>query len=227
MFEVLVESGMRGRAGLGPRVTSLIVHGGLIALAAVGVRRGIPEGIVEHPPVVIDEFFPSVSTPVAQTGGGPALPGSVLGAPPSIPLDAPAFLPPIGAPIVSPVVGPSPQELAGRDLLGTGHDDLPATAAPVLLAGEVDEPVSVRVPARLVYPPHLAAAGVGGEVRLEFVVDTAGRCEPASVRILDSTDRGFESSARDAVCGATYRPGRVRGQAVRQLVQQKVAFRQR
>jgi TonB family protein len=98
--------------------------------------------------------------------------------------------------------------------------------AGILLAGEVDEPVSVLVPARPVYPPALAAAGIAGEVRVEFVVDTAGRCEPGSVRTVSSTNPGFEAAARAAVCEAKYLPGRVARQAVRQLVQQKVAFRQ-
>lgn len=226
MFEVLVESGWKGGAGFGPRVTSFLVHGGLVALAALGVSRS-SSGPVSRPVAQPIPFYVETTEPmVSQGGGGRGVPGTIVGQSPMAPFDPPTTIPPVGAPLASTRVGPSPQELAGRELFGPGSGMATVDPSQVLLAAEVDEPVSVRVPALPVYPAQLAAAGIGGEVRLEFVVDTAGHCEPGTVRVLKSSEGAFESAAKSAVCETVYRPGKVRGQAVRQLVQQKVAFRQ-
>ncbi len=226
MFEVLVESGGQGRAGIGPRVTSFVVHGGLVALAAAGVSRSNVASLTKPAAVPIPIYVETAVPTRAQAGGGASIPGTIIGPALTVPVDVPSTIPPLGVPIPATRLGPSPQDLAGRQLFGGGPETTAVDPAQVLLAGEVDEPVTVLVPARLVYPAQLAAAGVSGEVRLEFVVDTAGRCEPLTVRVLASSDRGFEASAKEAVCGTVYRPGKVRGQAVRQLVQQKVAYRQ-
>ncbi len=76
-----------------------------------------------------------------------------------------------------------------------------------------------------VYPPLLKSAGTEGDVILAFVVDTAGRVEPKSVRVLLSHHGLFTEAARAAVDSTTFVPARLRGQAVRQLVQQPFQFR--
>ncbi|HET7240627.1 MAG TPA: TonB family protein [Gemmatimonadales bacterium] len=75
------------------------------------------------------------------------------------------------------------------------------------------------------YPPVMAQAGVTGRVELEYVVDTLGRAEPGSLRAVTSTHPEFEAAARAAVLGSRYRPARLRGQVVRQLVRQRLSFR--
>ena len=63
-----------------------------------------------------------------------------------------------------------------------------------------------------------------GNVIVEVIIDTTGHAEPNSLRIVQSTNKAFELAARDAVLKSLYRPGRVRGQAVRVLVQVPIAF---
>ena len=75
------------------------------------------------------------------------------------------------------------------------------------------------------YPPALAQAGITGRVELEYVVDTLGRAEPGSLHALTSTRPEFEAAARAAVLGSRYRPARLHGHAVRQLVRQILSFR--
>jgi TonB family protein len=226
MFEVLIESGVHSVQSAGPRLTSILVHGGLVVLAAAGFRTA-GSAVPLKPVAVPIDIYAAPTQPAGPRGGGAqSSPGTVLAPPPATPLDVPTVVPPVTMPMVTPQPGVTARELAGRELRGRQLVG-PASEAQVLLAGEVDEPVVVLIPPRLVYPQGMAAAGIGGEVRVEFVVDTAGRCEPASVRVVSSTNPAFEASARTGVCEATYRPGRVRGKVVRQLVQQKVAFRQR
>lgn len=56
-----------------------------------------------------------------------------------------------------------------------------------------------------VYPRELQMAGEEGKVVVEAVVDTLGRVEPASVRVVSSTNHGFDGSARHAVERWKYR----------------------
>ena len=74
------------------------------------------------------------------------------------------------------------------------------------------------------YPDSLYRAKVAGEVVVEFVVDTVGLADPATVEILSSTDDLFSRAVRDGLAGATFSPARRKGRRVRQLMQLPVAF---
>lgn len=82
----------------------------------------------------------------------------------------------------------------------------------------VDERPELLSGPALTYPDLLRQAGVQGRVLVQAILDTLGRAEPESVEILQSPNPGFDSSARDYVLQAMFRPGRVHGRAVRVLV---------
>ncbi len=84
----------------------------------------------------------------------------------------------------------------------------------------VDEPPERISGPPLRYPEMLRQANIEGSVLLEFVVDTSGTVERESVKIIRATHDAFVSHATEAVVKSQYRPGRVRGLAVRVLVQQ-------
>jgi TonB family protein len=75
------------------------------------------------------------------------------------------------------------------------------------------------------YPPKLSALGKEGRVHATFVVDTSGRVDMASVRVLASDDPAFSESVRDALGAMRFRPALRGGRAVRQLVEQRFNFR--
>jgi TonB family protein len=75
------------------------------------------------------------------------------------------------------------------------------------------------------YPSMLQSAGLEGDVRTQFVVDTLGRVEQGSVHVLESTHDMFTTSVRDALARARFRPAEVGGRTVRQLVEQTFTFR--
>ena len=89
---------------------------------------------------------------------------------------------------------------------------------------------------RVRYPRELRDAGFMGRVVMEFVVDTSGHPDPASIRDLlpaghaplDEAQRRayatFVRSIRLALESASYQPARIGGCAVRQLVQQPFTF---
>lgn len=73
-------------------------------------------------------------------------------------------------------------------------------------------------------PDFLRMAGVSGEVRARFVVDSAGRPEMGTFRVLSSTHELLSITVRNAVRQWRYAPGRRRGRPVRVLVEEHFAF---
>jgi protein TonB len=74
------------------------------------------------------------------------------------------------------------------------------------------------------YPDILRNAGIAGQVTIEFVIDTAGRVEAGSMKILASTNELFSQAARAAVSTWLFRPGRIEERAVRSRVQVPLNF---
>lgn len=125
--------------------------------------------------------------------------------------------------------------LFSRVLLVAGLS-LAVIAAPAAAQGtayslsQLDTPprlASQEMTARLLarsYPPALKRAGVTGSVQLEFVVDSAGRVEPASVRVLDATSEELAAAARSVAADIRFRPGVRQGQRVRAVVSLPIAY---
>ena len=74
------------------------------------------------------------------------------------------------------------------------------------------------------YPSMLQSAGVEGDVRAQFIVDTLGRVEAGSVKILATSHDLFGASVRDALMRARFTPAEVGGRKVRQLAEQVFTF---
>ncbi|OLB52408.1 MAG: hypothetical protein AUI08_00660 [Gemmatimonadetes bacterium 13_2_20CM_2_65_7] len=75
------------------------------------------------------------------------------------------------------------------------------------------------------YPPSLRNSGVQGRVRLELVVDTLGRPEPATVRAVTSPNDSLSSAAVTAMKSCLFTPARIGGRAVRVLIQIPIDFK--
>jgi protein TonB len=67
-------------------------------------------------------------------------------------------------------------------------------------------------------------ANIEGQVLLQFVVETDGHVRAEHIETLSSTHKSFESPARDMIGKCLFRPGRVRANAVRVLVQMPIIF---
>jgi TonB family protein len=74
------------------------------------------------------------------------------------------------------------------------------------------------------YPPELKAAGVEGEVLVQFVVDTLGLPVLQTFRVLKSSHGEFTESVKTALPDMKFVPAELRGRKVRQLVQQPFVF---
>ena len=95
----------------------------------------------------------------------------------------------------------------------------------IFAADQVDAPAEPeKGEIRVGYPQSLYAAGVGGTVTAEFVVDESGHVEGDTFGIVASTNPLLSEAVREAVLASVFRPARRKGNAVRQLVQQPFRF---
>ena len=74
------------------------------------------------------------------------------------------------------------------------------------------------------YPDVLRRAGVEGEALVSFVVDTTGRVEPGSFKVIRATHELFAAAVRSALPRMRFFPAEIGDQKVRQLVQQPYSF---
>ncbi len=89
---------------------------------------------------------------------------------------------------------------------------------------QVEKPVVPNGGTTPRYPDILRSAGVEGEVLAQFVVDTSGRVEMGSFKVLRSSHDLFVAAVRQALPGMKFIPAEVGGRHVKQLVQQPFSF---
>jgi periplasmic protein TonB len=214
MFDMLLES-RHSPLGL-PRWGVAVAVGLHVAVVAAVLRPSPPP---PEQPVWIGTELP----PLVEASGPRQveLTGPVVSGPVNI------DLPPVPSPQLFPgVAGVTVPQLGGAATLvegSTGSAEVGGEGAvPESLVQDPPELLSAPVPP---YPALLREAGVEGFVTVQVVVDTTGRPEPGSLRVVASTNAGFDAAAVATIRGALFRPGRVWGRAVRVLVQVPVAFR--
>jgi len=224
MFDHLVSSHVTRRISPARGLVVGMVHGIVIAGAIRVTERPPDAPSAPVDTVMIYEHLdrPTARPPVSHAGA-PADPINpfVL---PRAPVDVPIDLPP-----VDPGPVPNPDLLrrivsAGSIGAGPAGGDSVSTLG-VLAAAQVDEPAVVLHQPSPRYPPVLQQAGIEGRVLLEFIIDTTGHMETESLRVVETSNPGFNAAAGETVRRSIFRPARVHGGAVRQRTIQSIAFR--
>jgi TonB family protein len=239
MFDVLVASGAHLELRARWVSTSLITHALVVTLAvlATQVAPDVPTVTAADPAILL--FVPKPPPP-PEVKRQPPAPSIVVAEPPPKGFQTVAALKDI--PIVIPPVDLTQRPLDPRDFTGHGVEGGLAEGV-VGGSGKVDatvgglnaiyevtttddrfEPAIVVFQAAPKYPKSLEVLGVEGRVTVEFVIDTTGRVQPTSIRVLESTHPDFEAAARVAVAAALFRPARLSAHPVRQLTRQSVRF---
>lgn len=77
---------------------------------------------------------------------------------------------------------------------------------------------------RRLYPSALQSAGQGGRVVVQFVVGVNGRVDMSTVKVMSSTNSGFEAPTREALGAFRFRPARMGDQNVRMLTQMPIVW---
>ncbi len=225
MFDELVSSRIKREVAPARGLMVAAIHGVLIAGA---IRATTAPPPAPPRPRIDTTIF--ITEPVRQTPdvpSGPSTPGSVevLIRPSELPLapvDVPTTLPPI-------TPGPRLDPARLRQVMSVGGPGPTrgdsSSRDGVLAAAEVDQPAEAIHQPKPRYPPVLQQAGIEGRVLVEFIIDTLGHVEPTSLRVVESSNTGFEAAAGETLRRSVFRPARVQGRPVRQRAIQAVAFR--
>jgi protein TonB len=226
---------------------SLMVHALLIALAveltmeaAKQVERIMPERLVfaevrqaEAPPAPPPEEVVKAPAPdqvVVQPSALPAKGFQVLVAPVTIPNTLPNI---DFSKSMTNEADFSGRGVAGgiaKGVVGGVPTNKPTAvveeATHAYLVTEVEKaaaPLPDVVPPR--YPEMLRVAGIEGTVVAQWVVDTAGRADMATFRVLRSEHDQFSEAVRLTVSRMRFYPAEIGGRRVRMLVEQPFEFR--
>lgn len=218
------------RKPLGTAV-SVVLHAALVfgafrATHRVAVALPKPDEVLVRRSAPRDEPAPERRTPpTGALGAAPARPGH------------PVLVAPLQVPIVIPGVDLTAAPITAADFAdtmsprsrGTGSPDGTATrdAADGTPYASFDvEKVAATLPGSPApaYPEMLKASGIEGDVLAQFVVDTAGRVEPGSFRVLQSSHEGFSNTVKVALPRMRFMPAEAGGRKVRMIVQQRFAF---
>jgi periplasmic protein TonB len=226
MLDRLLETGpRRGRSAWGGTV-SVVVHGAIIALAVAATATATPAPpFVRRDPEIIRLAPPATDEPTGPRIRGDARSATTRTALPLIPtLD---FLPsidpklPVATALPAGSTDPALLSEIGGDGLGPG----PTVGGSALATdATVDLPVRALVDRAPAYPETLRAAGIAGTVRIRFVVDTAGRAELSTVRVIESSHELFTRAVLASLRQARFTPGEVSGHRVRTLVERAYRF---
>ena len=222
MFDHLIESSRttnkKGAFGLG--FVSLVGHSAVVLAAVVatltaGEKKN--EDTVDTAMVFLnqeEQKKPEEQPPVVDV---PQLKGfqTVVA-----PTDIPTNIPPINL----------QQHFDPKDYSGTGVEGgigtgIVPSSDQVFMESVVEERPEVLSGPALNYPDLLRQAGVQGRVLVQAIIDTSGRAEPPSVKVIQSPNPGFDQPAKNYVLRALFRPARVHGRAVRVLVNLPIDFK--
>lgn len=232
MFENLLESNAKKQNPIGQTVLSMVVHVVLI-FGAIQATRGaaaVVQAIIQDTTMMFTTQAPPPPPPPPEE----LPPDAIVTANPP-PQGFQTVIPPSEIPTTIPPVNLA-ERFDARDFSGKGVEGgiatgvvggvgpVPTVTGETYLVDQVDEAVDIVTRVQPRYPPVLQQAGVSGSVEVEYVVSAEGRAEPNSWRVLSSTNRQFEEPAREAIMRTVFRPARVRGQPVRQLVRQRISF---
>lgn len=218
MFEHLIESKRKAdpKKAFGLGFVSLVGHSVLVVLAVIATLTAgeAAEDIVPDTLMVFlnQEEQKQEEQPVIDI---PQLKGfQTVVAPTNIPTN----IPPINLQEHF-----DPKDYTGSGVeggIGTG-----VTPDQVFLESVVEERPEVLSGPQPQYPDLLRQAGIQGRVIVQAIVDTSGRAEPPSVKVIQSPNPGFDQPAKNYVLRALFRPARVHGRAVRVLINLPIDFR--
>lgn len=230
MFENLIESSPKKQRSIGQSIFSLVLHV-LLIVGAVKATAGAAETLKEIMQDTTMVFLKPPEPPPPPPPTTPPPDAVVTANPP--PMGFQTVMPPTEIPKDIPPVNLN-ERFDAKDFSGKGVEGGiaagviggtgPVSNTETFVEAEVDDPVQPINFQRPKYPPVLQQAGIAGSVDVQYVVGTDGRAEPESFRVLRSTNKAFEAPAREAILASTFKPARIKGQPVRQLVQQRVSF---
>jgi protein TonB len=234
VFENLIESNHKPKMTWGQQAISIAIHAGII-FGAIKVTAGVAEGVKE---IVVDTNLVFLKPPEAPPPPPTPPPEDVVVSANPPPQGFQVITPPADIPTEIPPVNLNerfdPRDFTGKGVEGGIAAGVVGGTGPVpiegevFLAAEVDETPSMVPGSNCVgkFPAVMQSAGIPGKVVMQFVVQTDGRVDPSSVKVMSSTHKAFEEPAKQGITSGEckFSPGKSRGGPVKVLVQQAVSF---
>ncbi len=234
MFNNLVESKAKTQKRLGGSVFSIVFHAAVVtALVIVTANAGIKDEKTKEEKVDFVEVKKDEPKP-PEPDKPPPPPDAVAAPPPpkgfqvlSAPIEIPNIIPDIDlSKKVTDEADFSGKGVAGGVAKGVegGKGPVPQGDQPYF-DFQVEKPV-VMAPGATgpSYPDMLRSAGIEGTVLAQFVVDTTGRAEMSTFKVLKTDNDLFSTSVKNALTRMKFLPAEVGGRKVKQLVQQPFQF---
>src|SRR6478609_5687613 len=232
MFNNLLESKPKKEKRGGGTVTSVVLHSIIVGLAVYATANAAIRN--EKPRQEKIDFVetPKDQPPPKEEPPPPPPPDVVVAPPP--PKGFQVLTAPVEIPDVIPDIDLSKKVTDEADFSGKGvaggvakgkEGGAVVQSDQPYFEFQVEKPV-VPAPGSISprYPDMLRQAGVEGEVLAQFVVDTTGKAEPGSLKILKSSHDMFVQSVKNALPNMKFIPAEVGGRKVKQLVQQPFTF---
>lgn len=231
MFENLIETKPKKPKTLKTMALSIFLHAVAISGAVYGTLQA--KEAIEKPKAEKVEFVEMKKDEPPPPDKPPEPPPEVVAAPPP-PKGFQVLTAPIKIPDVLPEIDLSKKvtdeaDFSGKGVQGGIAKGVVGGTGPVTdqtyFEFQVEKqvaPAPGNTPPR--YPDMLRSANVEGEVLAQFVVDTLGRVERGSIKILKTSHDLFTNSVMQHLGNAKYYAAEIGGRKVKQLVQQPFNF---
>ncbi|MDE3128925.1 MAG: energy transducer TonB [Gemmatimonadota bacterium] len=232
MFNNLIESKAKRQRSAGGMLWSLVIHTVIITGAVYGTLKAgqqiekVQQEKVEF--VKMEKKEPPPPKPKAPP------PPDVTAAPPppkgfqvlTAPIKIPDVLPKIDlSKSVTNAADFSGKGVAGGIAKGVVGGTAPVNEGNTFFAFQVEKQVEMASGNQAPhYPDILRSANVEGEVIAQFVVDTNGRADMSTFKVLKSTHDLFTAAVKNALRDYRFYPAEIGGRKVKQLVQQPFQF---
>jgi periplasmic protein TonB len=231
MFENLIESQPKKFKSFKQSVFSVVLHV-VLGYGAIKATQGAAEELKDILQDTTMVFLkPPEPPPPPPPPTAPPPDAVVTATPPPLgfqtvtpPTEIPKDIPPVNLTERFDAKDFSGKGVEGGIAAGVQGATGPVSNTETFLEAEVDDPVQPINQPRPKYPPVLQQAGIAGSVDVQYVVGIDGKAEAKGFQILRSTNKAFEEPAREAIMAATFKPAKIKGQPVRQLVQQRISF---
>lgn len=232
MFNNLIESKPKKQRTTGGLLFSGVIHAVLITAAVYGTLQAKEQ--LEKPKQEKVEFVEmKKNEPPPPKEEPKPMPKDVVAAPPP-PKGFQVLTAPVKVPDVLPDIDLSKKVTDEADFTGKGVaggkangvvGGTPISTDQPYFEFQVEKQVTT-VPGSTSprYPEMLKSANIEGEVLATFVVDTTGRADMSTFKVIKSSHDGFTQAVRNALPNMRFYPAEIGGRKVKQMVQQPFTF---
>jgi periplasmic protein TonB len=230
MFNQLIESKAQKQKMAGGTVFSIVLHTVLIAGAVYATARA---GVKDEKSKAEKIQFVEMKKEPPKVPDKPPPPKEVIVKPPP-PKGFQVLRAPLKIDIKIPEIDLSKamtneSDFSGKGVKGGTGSGIVGGTGPV--TNQTYFEFQVEKPAEMLqdspkpkYPSVLESSGIAGEVQAQFVVNSSGKADMDSFKVLKSTNELFTQAVKTVLPRMRFSPAQIGGKPVNQLVQQSFQF---